>query len=123
MITIWDVAWRRMMVAMPYPGYITEEIARRGREVYEREVRHEAEPAHRGRFLVLDVGSGDYEISDDLDASERLLERRPDALLYGLRIGERAAYRIGGRFRPAGMHSQSSRQQEPRSGDLITVCR
>jgi len=25
--------------------------------------------------------------------------------LYGLRIGERAAYRIGGRFGPAGMHS------------------
>ncbi len=92
-----------MVVAMPYPGYTTEEIARRGRVVYEREIRHEVESAHRGRFLVLDVGSGDYEISDDdLDASERLLERRPDALLYGLRIGERAAYRIGGRLGPAG---------------------
>ena len=82
---------------MPYPGYTTEEIARRGREVYEREVRREVEPEHRGRFLALDVRSGEYEIADeDLDASERLLERRPDALLYGLRIGEGAAYRIGG---------------------------
>ncbi len=84
---------------MPYPGYTTEEIARRGREVYEREVRREVEPEHQGRFLVLDVRSGDYEVAEeDLDASERLLERRSDALLYGLRIGERAAYRIGGRF-------------------------
>jgi hypothetical protein len=92
-----------MLPAMPYPGYTTEEIARRGREVYEREVRHAVEPEHRGRFLVLDVQSGDYEIADDdLEASERLLERRPGALLYGLRIGEAAAYRIGGRFGPAG---------------------
>jgi hypothetical protein len=92
-----------MLPAMPYPGYTTEEIARRGREVYEREIRREVEPEHRGRFLVLDVESGDYEIADDdLDASERLLERRPDALLYGLRIGEGAAYRIGEHLEPAG---------------------
>ena len=77
----------------------TGEIAHRGREIYEREVRREVEPDNRGRFLVLDVESGDYEISDDdLDASERLLKRRPDALLYGFRIGEGAAYRIGRHF-------------------------
>ena len=86
---------------MPYPGYTTEEIARRGREIYEREIRRKVDPEHRGRFMVLDVRNGDYEIADDdLDASERLLERRPDALLYGLRIGEGAAYRIGGPLRP-----------------------
>ena len=82
---------------MPYSGHTTEGIAQQGREIYERELRHEVEPEHSGRFLVLDVQSGDYEIADeDLDASERLLERRPEAMLYGLRIGERAAYRIGG---------------------------
>ena len=80
---------------MPYSGHTTEEVARNGRELYERGLRGEVEPKHSGRFLVLDVQSGDYEIADeDLDASERLLERRPDAILYGLRIGERAAYRI-----------------------------
>jgi hypothetical protein len=84
---------------MPYPGHTTEEIARRGREIYERDIRRRVETAHRGRFLALDVRSGDYEISDDdLDASEKLLDRRPDALLYGLRVGEGAAYRIGGYF-------------------------
>ena len=86
---------------MPYPGHTTEEIARRGREVYEREIRSEVGPEHRGRFLILGAKSGDYEIADDgLDASERLLERRPDALLYGLRIGAAAAYHIGGRLGP-----------------------
>ncbi len=56
-----------------------------------------------GRFLVVDVTTGDYEIADeDLEASERLLKRRPDALLYDQPIGEpgRPSARIGG-FRMA----------------------
>ena len=86
------------MTPMPYPGHTTEEIARRGREIYERDIRREeVESVQRGRFLALDVRSGDYEIADDdLEASVKLLERRRDALLYDLRVGEGAAYRIGG---------------------------
>ncbi|CAA9458449.1 MAG: hypothetical protein AVDCRST_MAG58-1947 [uncultured Rubrobacteraceae bacterium] len=74
---------------MPYPGHTREEIARRGREIYEREIRAEVEPEHAGRFLVVDVITGDYEVADDdLVASERLLARNPDAMLYGQPVGE-----------------------------------
>lgn len=83
---------------MPYPGRTTEEVARRGQELYEREIRRKVEPEHEGRFLVLDIESGDYEIADeDLTASEGMLARRPDAVLYGLRVGRDYAYRLGGR--------------------------
>ena len=52
---------------------------------------------HRGKFLILDVNTGDYEIdAEDLTASKRLLARRPEALLFGVRIGHRAAYRLVG---------------------------
>lgn len=88
---------------MPYPGHTTEEIARRGRELYEKEIRRLVEPEHAGRFVVMDVTSGDYEVADeDLDASERLLERRPDAMLYGQPVGtgSSASARIGGRLGP-----------------------
>lgn len=87
-----------MVVIMPYTGHTTEEIARRGRAIYEREIRHEVEPTQAGRFLVVDVESGDYEVADeDLVASERLLERRPGALLYGQPVGApgTASARIG----------------------------
>lgn len=88
---------------MPYPGYTTEEVARLGDEIYERDIRRRVEPEHAGRFLVLDIRSGDYEVADeDLDASEKLLERRPEAILYGLRVGEPAAYRIGTGSQTAG---------------------
>jgi hypothetical protein len=84
---------------MPYPEHTTEEVARRGREIYARRIRREVEPEHEGRFLVVDITTGDYEIADDdLEASERLLKRRPDALLYGQPIGEPGlpSARIGG---------------------------
>jgi hypothetical protein len=50
---------------MPYPGHTTEEVARRGREIYEREIRARVEPEHAGRFVVVDVRSGDYEIAEE----------------------------------------------------------
>ncbi|TCJ20701.1 hypothetical protein E0L93_00265 [Rubrobacter taiwanensis] len=81
---------------MPPAGYTAEEIARRGRELYEREIREKVESEHPGKFLVVDITTGEYEIDEeDLAASDRLLARNPDAVLYGLRIGQRVAYRIG----------------------------
>jgi hypothetical protein len=45
---------------------------------------------------VVDIETGDYEIdADDLAATKRALAKRPDAILYGLRIGYHAAYRLG----------------------------
>ena len=87
---------------MPYPGHTTDEVARRGREIYEREIRAKVESEHAGRFLVVDIITGDYEVADEnLEASERLLERRTDALLYGQPVGEpgRPSARIGGLLR------------------------
>jgi hypothetical protein len=75
-----------------------EEIARSGQEIYDRELRPRLEPTQKGRFVVIDVVSHDYEIDDDdLAASDRLLARNPGAVLYGVRIGYVAAYRLGRR--------------------------
>jgi hypothetical protein len=77
---------------MPYPGLTTEEVARRGQELYERKPRHKVEPEQIGRFLVVDIESGDYEVADvDLSASDRMLARRLD----GVRVGRDYAYGLG----------------------------
>jgi hypothetical protein len=86
--------------------YDKDEIARRAKDLYERRVRRkaEAEGANEGRFLAIDVESGDYEIADDaLGASAGLRRRRPDATVYLMRVGRpgdrpRAAFRLGGHF-------------------------
>jgi hypothetical protein len=82
---------------MPYPQYTPEEVAQRGEAMYERQIRARVEPEHRGQFVVIDIETGDYELDvDDLVATKRALAKRPGAVLYGLRIGSPAAYRLGG---------------------------
>ncbi len=73
-----------------------EEIVRLGREIYEREIRAKVEPEHEGKFLVVDVTTGSYELAGDgITAARRLRERNPEALLCFLRVGHATAYRIG----------------------------
>jgi len=82
---------------MPYANYTGKEVVSRGEAIYAQNIRQQVEPSLRGKFLVLDIESGDYEVDEeDLQACERLLARRPQAVVYGLRIGYPAAFRIGG---------------------------
>ncbi|CAA9394103.1 MAG: hypothetical protein AVDCRST_MAG22-803 [uncultured Rubrobacteraceae bacterium] len=79
-----------------------EEIARRGREIYERDIRSEKfDREHDGEFLVVDATTGDYIVDpDDDEAFDRMEERNPDGLFYLMRVGRsvgrKAAHRIGG---------------------------
>jgi len=75
-----------------------EEIERRGEELYALQIRDKTTAADYGKFVVIDVTTGDYEIAkDDLTASLRMLNRhgRGDNF-YGIRIGHQAAYHLGG---------------------------
>ena len=84
---------------MPYVNYTPQEVASRGEAMYEQQLRGRVEVAHKGKFLVMDIETGAYEIDeDDLAATKRLLARQPDAVLYGLRIGYPTAYRLGRHF-------------------------
>ena len=68
------------------------DIAAVGRAMYE-EIRGELEATQKGKVVVIDVKSGDYEIGDnDLETTLRMFERRPNALTWGERIGYPAMY-------------------------------
>jgi hypothetical protein len=81
---------------MPESKYSAKELVEGGEAIYQQEIRSEVEREHHGEFLVLDILTGEYEIDpEDATATKRLLARCPDAVIYGLRIGHRAAYRLG----------------------------
>ncbi|MGE0128016.1 MAG: hypothetical protein AB7U82_08050 [Blastocatellales bacterium] len=85
---------------MPYANYTPEEVRARGEAIYAEQIRDQVKAEDKGKFLVIDIETGDYEIdADDLQATKRVLAKRPEAVVYGLRIGYPAAYRLGGRFR------------------------
>ena len=79
--------------------YTTEEVVQLGREIYEREIRAQVEASHDGEFVIVDVTTGAWEVDeDDVAASERVLAKNSDAVLYFARVGRRAAYRLGHRL-------------------------
>jgi hypothetical protein len=81
---------------MPNAKYRPAEIAARGEAIYERDIRPLVEGRCPGQYLVLDIETGEYEVDpDDLVATKRALAKRSGAILHGVRIGHRAAYRLG----------------------------
>ena len=77
-----------------------EEIARRGDEIYEREILLHLRPEDEGKFALIDVGSGDFELDrDEVAASDRLLARHPEAQVWTRQAGSLYARRFGPRFK------------------------
>jgi hypothetical protein len=77
------------------PCRTPEELARVGSEVFERLVRPMLRPDDDGKFVAIDVQTGDYELDeDDYAAVSRLRARKPAADAWLSRIGQPAAYRM-----------------------------
>jgi hypothetical protein len=49
---------------MGHPRYSTQEIARKGKEIYDRHLKEILETANVGKLLVIEVETGDYELDD-----------------------------------------------------------
>jgi hypothetical protein len=78
--------------------YPKEELARRGKELYESQIRQQVEPNNFGRIVAIDIETGAFEVDDDtLVASDRLLEKCPNAQTWFIRIGHRGVHRFGWR--------------------------
>ncbi len=74
-------------------------IGERAERLYEEKIRSGVESEHRGKLLVFDIDTEEYEI--DLDrhrALERAESRHSEGQFYILRVGYPAAVHLGGRF-------------------------
>ncbi len=90
-------------MGMRQPRYSKEEHARRGLEIYERQVRAQVEAGNEGKVVAMDVDTGTFEVAQDtLMASQRLLARHPDAQIWCVRVGHPAVHRFGPRIEGGG---------------------
>jgi hypothetical protein len=81
------------------PRHDREEVARRGDEIYDRQILPGLNQEDEGKFALIDIVSGDYEVDrDEMAASDRLLARHPDAQVWMRQIGSPYARRFGPRF-------------------------
>jgi hypothetical protein len=80
------------------PRYSKEEFARRGQEIYERDIRSQVEAGNEGKIVAIDIETGNYALGEDiLSATKPLHAQKPDAQVWVVRIGHRAVHRIGRR--------------------------
>jgi hypothetical protein len=74
------------------------EFARRGDEIYERDIRPRLGSGLDGQFVVIDIETGQYEIDPSPNAAgERLRARLPQAQFWLRRVGRSAAFHFGAR--------------------------
>lgn len=74
-----------------------EDTLRRGEEIYEHRLRQQVEAGNIGKYIVINIDTGDYAIGDDyMGLARRTLAKQPEATLCTLRIGYPAVGRIGG---------------------------
>lgn len=73
-------------------------VAQRGKKWYADAIRAKVESEENiGKMVIIDVETGDYEVDPSgLESARKLHEKHPNAQLYGIRIGYRAADAIGG---------------------------
>jgi len=80
------------------PRYDKEEFARKGDEIYRRDIRPRLGPGNEGRFVAIDIETGEYEVDgDEMTASDRLATRIPGAQIWLVRVGSRYVRHFGPR--------------------------
>jgi hypothetical protein len=73
------------------PRYSLEEFARRGDAIYQRDIRPKLAAKDVGKFLAIDIETGEYEIAaDEMKAGDKLLARLPEAQIWMVQIGYRS---------------------------------
>jgi hypothetical protein len=73
-----------------------DELANLGGDIFDKQVRPLLRPEDDGKFVAIDVETGDYEVDeDDYTVVTRLRLRKPTADIWLMRAGYQTTYRIG----------------------------
>ena len=78
------------------PRYSKEEFARLGDEIYEHQIRPRIQESDRGKIVAIDIETGAWEIdSSEINASQRLEDKYPNAQIWFVKVGYRYVRRFG----------------------------
>jgi hypothetical protein len=77
------------------------EIVRRGEELYGAQIRPLVERDGLGKYVSIDIETGEWDMADDLlTTTDRLHAKHPGALLYSTRVGYPGLAKLGFGYRP-----------------------
>jgi len=76
--------------------YSKKDFARRGDALYDSKVRPHLADDDDGKFVALDIDTGEYELhASEITAGDRLRKRMPEAQIWMVRVGSRYLHRFG----------------------------
>ena len=82
------------------PRYRKEEFARRGDAIYKKEILPNLTAKDRGKFLAIDIETGEHEISrSEMRAGDKLRACLPEAQVWMIRVGYTTTHSFGGGLR------------------------
>ena len=78
------------------PRRTLDDLANLGSRIFDQHVRPVLRPEDDGKYVAIDVETGEYEIDeDDYAAVARLRSRKPAAEIWLMRAGYATTYRMG----------------------------
>jgi len=73
-----------------------EQIAEKGESLYREKLKAILEPAQNGRFVAIEVVSGEHYVGDTIiEAVEAARKKYPNRLLHTIKIGYEGVYKLG----------------------------
>ena len=80
------------------PSMPSSDAVRLGKAIYNRNILRKVKDDHFGKYVAIDVLTGEWEMAEDeMDAVDCLRERYPDAVdVFCKRVGYRALVSFGG---------------------------
>jgi hypothetical protein len=77
--------------------YSKEVFAERGDAIYASQVEPHLKASDKGKFVAIDIETGEYELAaDELTACDRLRSRIPESQTWLVRVGYPYVFRLGG---------------------------
>ncbi|MDD2785570.1 MAG: hypothetical protein PHS79_01600 [Patescibacteria group bacterium] len=73
-----------------------EQIASKGEKIYQEKLRAILEPKENGRFVMIEVLSGEYFLGDSiLDALKKARVKYPDSIFHTIKVGYEGVFKMG----------------------------
>ena len=78
------------------PKYELKEFTRRGDSIYKDRIEPTLSPKDKGKYVAIDIETGEYEISrDSMKATMKLYDRIPNAQPWMVRVGYAFVVKFG----------------------------
>lgn len=76
------------------------ELAKKGEEIYQKELKNKLEKDNYGKFVAIEVESKDYFLGEtSIEASSKARKKHPDKIFYLVKIGFPAVFTMSNHFK------------------------